>query len=122
MTQAAKACSIKKNARGAIAQNMVNRKNARRKKHDQGRKNKNGFKVEARGDSGEEFIVELLEATSSILANLLCDDMSESETDEFFEKYMDLLKSETKIKKEKIKRNDPSLRMIAKKRLKMPWE
>ena len=85
-------------------------------------KTKNGFKVEARGDSGEEFIGELLEATSSILAELLRDDMSESETDEFFKKYMDLIKKETKNKKEKIKRKDPSLRTIAKKRLKMPWE
>lgn len=85
-------------------------------------KMKNGFKVEAKGGSGEEFIGELLEATSSILAEILRDDMPESETDEFFEKYMDMLKQETKNKKEKIKRNDPNLRMIAKKRLKMPWE
>lgn len=85
-------------------------------------KTKNGFKTEAKGGSGEEFIGELLEVTSSILAELLRDDMPESETDEFFEKYMDTLKRETKNKKEKIKRNDPSLRTIAKKRLKMPWE
>lgn len=41
--------------------------------------------------------------------------MSESETDEFFKKYMDLIKDETKNKKEQIKRNDPSLCTIAKK-------
>ena len=84
-------------------------------------KTKDGFRVEARGNRGEEFIGELLEATSAILAELLRDDMPESETDEFFEKYMDFIKQETKNKKERIKRNDPSLRTIAKKRLKMPW-
>lgn len=85
-------------------------------------KTKDGFRVEAKGNSGEEFIGELMEATSAILAEILRDDMSESETDEFFEKYMDLIKEEMKNKKERIKRKDPSLRMIAKKRLKMPWE
>ena len=85
-------------------------------------KTKNGHRVEAKGGSGEEFIRELVEATSSILSEILRDDMPESETDEFFKKYMDLIKEETKNKKERIKRNDPSLRTIAKKRLKMPWE
>lgn len=85
-------------------------------------KMKNGFKVEAKGGSGETFIGELLEATSSILAEILRDDMPESETDEFFKKYMDLIKEGAKNKKERIKRNDPSLRTIGKKRLKMPWE
>jgi hypothetical protein len=84
-------------------------------------KTKDGFRVDAKAGSGEELIGELIEATSSILARILWDDMPESEMDEFFEKYMDLLKYEVESKKERIKRNDPSLRTIAKKRLKMPW-
>ncbi len=85
-------------------------------------KTKDGFRVEAKAGRGEEFVGELLEATSAILAEILRDDMPESETDEFFKKYMDLLKQETKNKKERIKRNDPILRVIAKKRLKTSWE
>ena len=77
-------------------------------------KTKDGFRVEAKASGGEELIGELLEATSAILADLLRDDMSESETDEFFKKYMDLIKQETKNRKERIKRNNPSLRTIAK--------
>lgn len=85
-------------------------------------KTKDGFRVDAKGGGGEELIGELLEATSAILAEILRDDMPESETDEFYKRYMDMLKQETKNKKERIKRNDPSLRTEVKKRMKMPWE
>ena len=85
-------------------------------------KTKDGFRTDAKGNSGEELIGELIEATSSILAEILRDDMPESKTDEFCKKYMDLIKEETKNKKERINRNDPNMRVIAKKRPKMPWE
>lgn len=83
---------------------------------------KEGFEVNAKGGSGEQFIHELLEASSSVFAKILRDDMTEAETDEFFKRYMDMLRRETENKKEKIKQNDPNLRTEVKKRMKMPWE
>ena len=78
-------------------------------------KTKDGFRVEAKGGGAVAFIGELLEATSSIFAEIIRDDMTEAETDEFYKSYMDSLKQETKNKKERIKRNDPSLRKEVKK-------
>ena len=60
---------------------------------------KEGFKVETKGRSGVQFIHELLEASSSIFAEILRKDMTEAETDEFFERYIDVLKRMTKEKK-----------------------
>ena len=40
--------------------------------------------------------------------------MTEEETDEFFERYIDKLRRMTKEKREKIARKDPSLRTITK--------
>lgn len=48
--------------------------------------------------------------------------MTEAETDEFFKRYMDMLRRMTKEKRERIARKDPSLRAKVKKRMKMPWE
>ena len=85
-------------------------------------KMKQGFKVEAKGSDATQFIGELLEASSSVFVEILRNDMTEAETDEFFEKYMHELRRETENKKERIKQNDPNLRTKVKKRMKMPWE
>lgn len=85
-------------------------------------KTKDGFRVKAKCRDTKLLIGELLEATSSIFSEIIRDDMTEAEMDEFYKRYMDDLKRETKNKKERIERNDPNLRSEVKKRMKMPWE
>ena len=74
------------------------------------------------GGGAEEFIGELLEATSSIFAEVIRDDLTEAEVEDFYAQYMRMLKQETKNKKERIARKDPKLVTKVKKVPKMPWQ
>lgn len=83
---------------------------------------KNGTtKVMARGDA-MEFIAELLEATSSIFAEVYRDDMTEAEWNDHWEKWTEMCKKETENKRRRIKEKDPGIVTKVKKSVKMPRE
>lgn len=83
------------------------------------KKTRKGLEVDVKGDA-KEILAELAGATASIFCHVLDDKMTEEQTQEMWNKWIDLTREQHKRMKQELKDGGPGIKRIQRRR--MPWE